>query len=98
MKAATEKAKKELNAENMRVCLTSIEYICFILWLLKQSFILLQQESKTGKKPKDIKEYLKYVCRTKLTARKENNEIYLSSLTDCVVKVTDFSCERGFMG
>ena len=63
------------------------------------SLIIQQQEIKEEKpKPKDIREVLKYVCSTKQTARKENKDIYISSLTDCTVKVTDFSCEEGFMG
>ena len=31
-------------------------------------------------------------------ARKENNDIFISSLTDCTVKITDFTTEQDFMG
>ena len=47
---------------------------------------------------KDIGEVLKYVCSTKQMARKENNDIFISSLTDCTVKITDFTTEQDFMG
>ncbi|CAB4012635.1 Zinc finger 318 [Paramuricea clavata] len=61
--------------------------------------IMKQQEPKKEKpQTKDISEVLKYVCSTKQTAKKENNDIYISSLTDCTVKITDFTTEQDFMG
>ena len=31
-------------------------------------------------------------------ARKEKNDIYISSLTDCTVKISDFATEQDFKG
>ncbi|XP_028395922.1 zinc finger protein 318-like isoform X2 [Dendronephthya gigantea] len=57
-----------------------------------------QEVQQDPPKARDISELLTYVCSTKQTARKENNDIYISSLTDCTVKIVDFTTQQDFMG
>lgn len=57
-----------------------------------------ESAGKEDSKSQDITKLLKYVCNTRKIARKEDNDVYISSQTECTVKISDFAAKQDFMG